>query len=108
MASIWFFKSMIQLAVLRRELDRFFTHHGLPCEPIREHRYWSAFIYLYTSIVADAPLEYAKRDLLPNEVKSVTITRWPQEATRQMMTKWTVKLENGKEFSRYHTLRSVP
>jgi hypothetical protein len=94
-----FFNRMMQLAVLRRELEHFFSDHGLPCESMREHRYWSAFLYLYTSIVAEVPLQYTKGDLLPDNVESVMITRMPQTASPQMMTRWLVKLRNGKEFS---------
>jgi hypothetical protein len=93
-----FFNRMMRLEVLRSELEHFLANHGLPCRFVQEYRDWSAFVYLYTSIVSEVPLKYAKGDLLPEEVESLTITRMPQQATPQMMTKWAVKLQNGKEF----------
>src|SRR5258708_12524695 len=80
-----FFNRMMQLAVLRTELERFLTHHGLPTEPLQEHRYWSAFTYLYTSIFAEVPLQYTRGDFLPEEVETVTITPLPQEPPPQII-----------------------
>ena len=94
-----FFNQLMQLTALRRELASFLADHNLPSTPIQEHREWAAFIYLFTGIVAEIPLQYTKGDLLPDDVESLTITRIPQPATPQMLTRWAVKLQNGKEFS---------
>jgi hypothetical protein len=94
-----FFNRMMQLSVLRCEMRRFLMDHGLPCTLVNEHKSWSAFIYLYTSIVSEVPMQNTNGDLLPDEVESLTITRMAQSATPQMMTRWAIRLQNGKEFS---------
>ncbi len=56
-----FFNRMMQLSVLRCEMRRFLMDHGLPCTLVNEHKSWSAFIYLYTSIVSEVPTEHEWR-----------------------------------------------
>jgi hypothetical protein len=94
-----FFQDIMHLKVLKSELRRFLEERGLQRELVDEHNWWSSFIYLYTSIVSEVPLEYTKGDLLPDEVQELTLFRMGQKATPQKLTRWHIKLRNGKDYS---------
>jgi hypothetical protein len=95
-----FFQEIMHLAILRSELHRFLVEHSLPEIIVTEHKSWSAFIYLYTSIVSEVPLEYSKGDLLPEEVQKVELARLGRlPSTPEGMTRWTITLKNEKSFS---------
>jgi hypothetical protein len=94
-----FFQSIMHLEVLRRELERFLHEHGLPCDIVHNYQMWSGFIYLYTAIVAEVPLKYAKDDLTPTEVEELTIQHQHNPPGPQKLARWFVRLKNGKEFN---------
>src|ERR1035437_9548009 len=94
-----FFQNIMHLEVLRRELERFFHEHNLPCDIVHDFRMWSGFIYLYTAIVAEVPLKYSKNDLSPTEVEELTIQHQPTGTSPQKMARWFVTLKNGQQFN---------
>jgi hypothetical protein len=55
----------MHLAVLNKEFGMFLHDHNLPYEVVHDFRKWSRFTYLYTAVVAEVPLRYAKDDLVP-------------------------------------------
>jgi hypothetical protein len=48
-----FYQTIMQLELLRTELNRFFKKHLLPDSVVAVHTSWSAFLYLYTSVVSE-------------------------------------------------------
>jgi hypothetical protein len=92
-----FFKEIIHLSILRTELKRFLANYHLPTTVTEAHQQWSAFLYLYTSIVAEVPLEYSKGDSLPHGVTKLEITRFgPLPSMEQKMTRWAVTIKGAK------------
>lgn len=92
-----FFKEIMHLARLRSELYNFFLKQALPHDLTANHRNWSAFLYLYTSIVSEVPMRYTKGDLLPDDVEELRIVRQTQTATVQKLVRWEVKLKKHKD-----------
>ena len=93
-----FRQDIMNLGALRRELQRFFVDHGLPGDLTTNHKWWSSFLYLYCGVVSEAPIRYAKQDLLPDEVQEVTVSRKTRTTTPQKTVCWTVVLKNGLRF----------
>jgi hypothetical protein len=94
-----FFNEIIQLETFHRELRSFLQDHHLPLDLVDNLKGWFGFIYLYTSVVSEVPLQYAKGDLLPDEVREVVITRVPNPPNPVKLVRWHIKLLNGQEFS---------
>jgi hypothetical protein len=94
-----FFQHIMHLSALKNELETFFHDHHLPCEVVHDFRKWSGFIYLYTAIVAEVPLRYAKDDLAPTEVEELTIQHQPTQTGPLKMARWFVTLKNGQQFN---------
>jgi hypothetical protein len=93
-----FFNEIMQLEAFRRDLEVFLQTHQLPFDIVNCFRTWSAFIYLYTSVVSEVPLKYAKGNLLPDEVEELVITHMPrQPPSPQRMVRWTMKLRSGQK-----------
>ena len=94
-----FFQQIMHLAVLKKELGGFLHERDLPCEIVHDFRKWSGFIYLYTAVVAEVPLRYAKDDLGPTEVEELTIQHQPTGTGPQKIARWFVRLKNGEKFN---------
>lgn len=94
-----FFNPIMHLEVLKRELTHFLNQHSLQLKLAEDQRTWLRFIYFFTSIVSVVPLEYAKGDLLPDDVKELTITRLEEPRMRQKLVKWAVILKDGTPLS---------
>ena len=94
-----FFQHIMHLSALKNELEAFFHDHHLPCEVVHDFRKWSGFIYLYTAIVAEVPLRYAKDDLASTEVEELTIQHQLTQPGPLKMARWFVTLKNGQQFN---------
>jgi hypothetical protein len=93
-----FYNEIMHLEAFRRELEKFLHDHQLPCDIVHCYKTWSGLIYLYTSVVAEVPLQYSRGDLLPKEVEELVIAHMPRTPpTPDRMVRWTVKLKCGIE-----------
>lgn len=94
-----FFQRIMHLGILKKELGDFLHERNLPCDIVHDFRRWSGFIYLYTAVVAEVPLRYAKDDLGPTEVEELTIQHQPTGTGPQKIVRWFVRLKNGEKFN---------
>ncbi len=49
----------LSLSNFRNELRRFLMDNSLPTNIVDDENQWKAFLYLYTTIIEDCPIEYA-------------------------------------------------
>jgi hypothetical protein len=93
-----FYNEIMHLRVLREELKRFFTVHGLPSSLTDNQTAWRRFMYYYTSVVAESPLEYSKGDLLPEDVHSLTVLHLEHKTFGINLVQWNIKLRSGAPY----------
>jgi hypothetical protein len=93
-----FFKEIMNLAIMKKELGEFLNIHRLP-DVLLKCEQWSNFVDLYTGVVSEVPMRYTKNDLLPDEIEDIMLMKIDHGNELQPFARWTVQLKNGRVFS---------
>lgn len=101
-----FFKELLQLELLKKDLAEFLKLHNLPTLVTETKEQWSNFLDLYTGIVSEVPMRYTKNDLLPDEIEELVLYRVNPGDGLKPYAKWNIRLQNGQAFTEHILYRT--
>lgn len=98
-----YFREFVALRKFRLELASFLQEHGLATWLVEDTADWLRFVYLYAGAVADAPITYSSKGILPKDLQELRLDRLSDRSgTDYVRTR--ARLKDGRDCFSMHLI----